>query len=443
MKLTLIKPNIGRREHSLYVDEGRMEPLGLGVLAGLTPPDVEVALYDDRMEKIPYEEPTDIVAITVETYTARRSYEIAREYRERGVRVVLGGMHPTLLPQEGERYADCIVTGDAETVWKDVIADAKNGELKGRYHGVPGVGQCGGTSVRRDLFRGKGYLPITLLQFSRGCHYQCRFCAITRYFDGKNFVRRIDEVLAEVESQKKRLLFFVDDNIASNKIALKELCRALIPMRVAWVSQASLDITGDPELMSLMQASGCMGHVMGFESITPDSLQEACKGANIPQWNLYREQTRILRDHGLQTWAAFTLGYDSDTKESIRATTEFALRHRFALAAFNILMPYPSTPLYEGLEGESRLLYDGCWWLHPDYRFNQAAFMPARMTPDELTDACHCARATFNSIPSLFRRFSDVRLTMRSLRRALAYWGYSTLFRREVFKKHRMRLGLK
>ncbi|WP_250326391.1 cobalamin-dependent protein [Morganella morganii] len=159
MKLILIKPNIGRQEHSLYVDEGRMEPLMLGVLAGLTPPDVEVVLYDDRMEAIPYDEPADLVAITVETFTARRAYEIAAEYRARDVRVVMGGIHATLLPEEVAQHCDSIFTGDAETRWTEMIRDAEKGRLKPRYDAPAGVGQVDhnlcGCLPRRDIFREK------------------------------------------------------------------------------------------------------------------------------------------------------------------------------------------------------------------------------------------------------------------------------------------------
>jgi len=443
MKLTLIKPTIGRREHSLYVDEGRMEPLMLGVLAGLTPPDVEVVLYDDRMESIPYDEPTDLVGITVETYTARRAYEIAKEYRDRGVPVIMGGMHVSLLPGEAKEHADSIFIGDAETAWKDVIADARNKLLKPQYYGPPGVAQIGGVLPRRDLYKGKGYLPMSLMQFSRGCRFACRFCAVTQYFDKKHYLRRIDEVLTEIESQERKFLFFIDDNIASNRIALKELCHALIPMNVQWISQASLDVTKDPELMKLMERSGCWGNVMGFESITAASLRDAKKSPNISGFAHYEQEVRILREHGMQTWAAFTLGYDHDTIKSIEDTVDFALQSKFTLAAYNILMPYPGTPLYKMLDEQNRLLYGGKWWLHPEYRFNQAAFVPTLMSPDELTAACHAARTRFNSFPSLVQRFSDWKTNLRSLSRALSFWRYTLLFRKELYKKHGMRFGLK
>lgn len=443
MKVTFIKPTIGRKEHSLYVDEGRMEPLMLGVLAGLTPEDVEVVLYDDRMEVIPYDEQTDLAAITVESYTARRAYEIAAEYRRRGVKVIMGGMHVTLLPEEAMAHADSVFIGDAETLWAQVVKDAQNGKLQRVYRAAPGIAQLGGTLPRRDIYKGKGYLPLSLMQFSRGCRFSCSFCAVSEYFGRKHYIRCIDDVLREIEQQERRFLFFVDDNIASDTGMLKELCRALISMKVRWISQASLDITQDAELMRLMADSGCLGHVMGFESITPASLRDAKKSPNIPGFANYRREVEVLRDHSMQIWAAFTLGYDSDTYASVLDTMEFALKNRFTFAAFNILMPYPGTPLYKKLQNEGRLLYDGKWWLHPEYRFNQAAFVPQNMTPDELTEACHLARKKFNSLPSLCYRFSDVKTNLSSLWRAAAYWRYTTLFRKEVYKKHGMRFGLK
>lgn len=415
----------------------------LGVLAGLTPPDVDVVLYDDRMESIPFDEPTDLVAITVETYTARRAYEIAAEYRNRGILVILGGMHVALLPEEAKLHADSIFIGDAETAWAQVIQDARHHALKPQYYGPPGPAQIGGIIPRRDLYHGKGYLPMSLMQFSRGCRFACSFCAVSQYFDKKHYLRRIDEVVAEVEAQNRKFLFFIDDNIASNQDALKELCHALIPLKVQWISQASLDVTHNRELMGLMERSGCWGNVMGFETITPASLRDAKKSPNIPGFSHYTREVEVLRDHGMQTWAAFTLGYDHDTRESIEATVDFALKSKFTFAAYNILMPYPGTPLYRMLAEQNRLLFDEKWWLHPEYRFNQAAFSPALMTPDELTNACHSARTRYNSIPSLMTRFSDWGTNLRSISRALSFWRYTLLFRKELYKKHGMRFGLK
>ncbi len=156
----------------------------------------------------------------------------------------------------------------------------------------------------------------------------------------------------------------------------------------------------------------------------------------------YKKQIEIIRNYGLQLWAAFTLGHDWDTRESIERTLEFAVENRFCFAAFNILVAYPNTPLYRKLEAERRLLYDGKWWLPPEYRFNHACFQPARMSPEELTEVCFKARAGFNSIPSVIRRAFDFKTNMRSPYRLGVYLTYNPLFRNEVFKKHGMKFGL-
>ena len=445
MKITFIMPNIGRQDHSLYVDEARMEPLSLGVLAGLTPADVECVLYDDRCEEIPYDEPTDLVAISIEIYAARRAYEIAAEYRARGVPVILGGAHPTLFAEECYPHADSVYLGDGEFRWAEVVEDARHGRLKPVYHAKVGVAQPGGVLPRRDLFKGKGYLPITLMQFSRGCRFACDFCAVSAYFNKTQYIRPTREVLDEIRSQDRKLIFFVDDNFLSNQEAAKSFLRDLIPMKIRWVSQASLDMTNDLELMDLLARSGCLGNVIGFESISPQSIKLMRKAApnmiGQQSWDCYQRQVEVLRDYHLQTWATFTLGHDFDTVESIKATHEFAMRNRFCFAAYNILMPYPGTPLYDRLNREGRLLWGGKWWLHPEYRFNQAAFIPKNMSPDELTDVIWQCRDQWNRPRSIFYRMWDFKTHMSSFRRLALYLAYNPLYAKESYKKQGMLFG--
>lgn len=444
MKVTLIKPNIGRREHSLYVDEARMEPLQLGVLAALTPKDVEVVLYDDRMEKIPFDEETDLVAITVETFTARRAYEISAEYRKRGVKVLIGGMHVKLIPEEVIEHCDCIIIGDAEPVWEEMINDLLNHQLKQRYEGIQPTCPQQNIITRRDFFEGKGYLPITLLQFSRGCNHSCNFCASSVYFHAKHYCRPVEDVIKEIQSQKRKFLFFVDDNIVCNREKAKELFRALIPLKVHWVSQGSIDMLKDEELMRLMVKSGCLGLVIGFESINPESIEQMNKSSNkTGSGNLYESEIKQLRKWGLQTWAAFTVGHDADTVESIRATCDFAIKNKFTFAAFNILMPYPNTELYHKLEKEGRLLYDQKWWLHEEYRFNYASIVPKNMTAEELTEISFDCRRRFNKWSSIVHRAFEFHTNMRTPYRFLTYLIYNPLFKKEVYKKQGMRFGLK
>ncbi len=442
MKIALIRPNIGRLDHSLFVDEARMEPLELAVLAGLTTDDHEVRLVDDRVEAIDYDKPVDLVAVSVQTFTARRAYEICAEYRNRGVRVVIGGMHVGLAPDEAADHADAIVTGDAEAVWTEVVTDAACGRLKPRYESGIGIPHPH-SFPDRTIYGKRKYLPVTLLQFGRGCRYRCDYCATGAYARGAFHHREIDRVVEEIARQDRRYLFFVDDNIVANPTAAKELFRELEGLKVRWVSQASIDMTRDEELMSRMKKSGCLGNVIGFESLDSRNLESVGKRVNSPgAAGGYRFEIEVLREYGLQTWAAFTLGYDYDTVDSINRTLDFSLEHRFAFAAFNILMPYPGTRFYTKLASDRRLLFDGRWWLHPEYRFNHAAFIPRLMTPDDLTDVGFRCRSVFNSPGSIIRRALDLKTNMRSLLKFGIYALYAPLFRRETFKKQGMRFGL-
>jgi radical SAM superfamily enzyme YgiQ (UPF0313 family) len=256
-------------------------------------------------------------------------------------------------------------------------------------------------------------------------------------------VRDVEEVVAEIQSQPRRDLFFVDDNLIADHEAAKTLFRALAPLHVRWVSQASVDQVRDPELMALMVKSGCLGNVIGFESLDARNLEQMHKGVDTAGFDRYASTVRTLRQHHLQTWAAFLLGYDHDTPESIEAQCDWAIEQRFTFAAWNVLMPYPGTPLYARLAEEGRLLYDGRWWLHPDYRFNAAAFRPARMSADELTEAAWRCRRRWNSPGSIARRILDRDTNLRSATRLALYLLYNPLFRRESLKRQGLLLGLR
>ncbi len=441
MKVTLIKPNIGRKDEKKFIDGGRMEPLQLGILGALTPPDIEVVLHDDRIESIPFDDPTDMVAITVEAFTARRAYEIADAYRDRGVPIVMGGMHPTLAPEEVSMHADAVCLGDAEPVWEEIVNDARHHRLRKTYKSAS-VTSLDGVIARRDLFKGKGYLPMSLTQFSRGCRHACEYCATSVYFKQQHFHRNPVEVVREVESLDRQLVFFVDDNIVSNRTAAKRLFKELIPLRIKWIGQATISMTHDRELMDLMARSGCIGNVLGFESIDRLNLKAMAKEANLEMSPGYREEIQILRDYGLQTWAAFTLGHDHDGSDTAERILEYCITNRFSFAAFNVLVPYPGTPLYRRLESEGRLLFNGRWWLHPKYRFNYASFIPRGMTPVELTESSYRARSGFNKYSSIIKRAQDLKTNARSPRRLALHLGYNLLVRREVFKKQGMYMGL-
>jgi radical SAM superfamily enzyme YgiQ (UPF0313 family) len=441
MRIAFIKPNMGLVNGSPYFDNGRMEPLTFAVLAGLTPAEHEVHLFDDRFERLPYGQGFELVALNTEVYTARRAYEIAARFRAEGARVVLGGFHTTMLPEESLRHADAIVTGDAEVVWTELLRDAAAGRLKSRYDGqAGGSGALEGVTTDWSIFSDKHYLPVRLTQFSRGCFNQCEYCATGNIYHRSHRCRSVREVVAELERQAARFVFFVDDNIVADKEQARALFAALVPLKIRWFGQADLSFATDPEFMDLMLRSGCCGLVIGFESLDRSRLEQMGKNCNLG-FDSYDPLVESIARSGLLTWAAFLLGYDGETPETVKATCDWALSKKFAFAAFNILMPYPGTPFYARMAAEGRLLYDGCWWLHDDYRFGMPGFRPSHCSPEELAAACLEARRRHSAVRSIARRVFDTRTHLRTPWSLATYLAYNPLFRDEMLKKHGMVLG--
>jgi len=441
MRITFIKPNMGLVDGEPYHDTGRMEPLTFAVLKGLTPPEHETVLFDDRFEAIPYDEPTDLVAINTEIYTARRAYEIADAFRARGVRVVLGGYHTTMIHEESAAHADAVLLGDAEESWPRLLDDAKRGQLAPVYRAAarpPAL--LRGIKTDWSVFAGKSYLPVRLTQFSRGCYNHCEYCATGSIYQRRFHHRPVDELVGELAADGSKMVFFVDDNIIGDKPAAVELFTALKPLRLKWFSQADLSFATDPGLMALMLESGCVGLVVGFESLNRANLTEMNKNCNLRHEG-YDELVEKMRAAGLLIWAAFLLGYDHDTVTSVKDTCDWALSKKFAFSAFNIIMPYPNTTYYERMRQQGRLRYDGRWWLHDDYRFGQTGIVPKNCSPEELAQACHEARMRHSSVPQIIRRAFDRKTHMKDLWSLMMYFAYNPVFRREMVKKDAMGLG--
>ena len=439
-KITFVHPCIGRRPGQAYMRTWQMEPLPVAVLAGLTPGDVDVAFFDDRLEAIPYEDTTDLVAISTEVYTAKRAYQIASEYRQRGVPVVMGGFHATLFPEEVARYAETVVLGEAEETWGQVIDDYRHGTARKTYRAERRP--CAGISVapRRGVYAGKRYLPIGLVEAGRGCRFTCEFCAIQTFYRATHQRRPVAAIVDEVRAIKDRsqLIFFVDDNFVADRAAATELLEALVPLRIRWVSQASINTARDPELLRLLAASGCRGLLIGFESLEPENLRQMGKAVNLVQDD-FEEAMANLRRHRIRIYGTFVFGYDHDTPATFESALHFAVRHGLYLCGFNHLVPMPGTPLYRRLQQEGRLLYDA-WWLDEGYSYNTVPHRPALMSPEEIRAHCLRARRRFYSLPSTVRRVlhPSNRSDWTMFR---AFFGLNLLHRFEVGKRDALPLG--
>ncbi len=394
---------MGHRAGESYIRSWQMEPLPVAVIAGLTPNDVEVSFYDDRTETIPYEETTDAVVMSVETYTAKRAYQIASDYRRRGIPVIMGGFHPTLVPQEAERYAEAIVIGEAEGVWMRVIDDLRHGTLQKRYQSdVRPLLQR--NFIDRTIFEGKSYLPIRLIESGRGCRFPCTFCAIQSFFERTYRARAFENVVEEILSLKDstKLFFFIDDNFAADIEAAKDLLRALIPLNIRWVTQMSINAAHDEEFLQLLVLSGCKLVLIGFESMEEKNLRQMRKSFNTMNGGYLRALANLHR-HKIGVYGTFVFGFDHDTSQSFDNALRFAIEQNLYIAAFNHLTPFPGTPLYDQLKGEERLRFDA-WWMDDAYRYNDVPFHAASIPHAEITERCVNARRQFYSWRSIAKR---------------------------------------
>ena len=438
-RILFIMPSVGRKNDQPYVKSWKMEPLPIAALSALTPGGrFDKMFADDRIEPIPYEQDVDAVAITSETYTARRAYQIAARFRARGVPVILGGFHTTLLPDEAAEHADAIVIGEAEGIWNDLLDDLLAGRLRPRYQSVQPA-ELRHRFPDRGIYGGKKYIDLAMLETSRGCRYACEFCSISAFFKQQWRQRPIDDVVEEIERARKRNWFFVDDNIGSAPERLEELLKALLPLRIRWVGQISIEITNHPHLLRLMKQSGCAGVLIGFESINPANLEQMGKGINRSVSDYETAIANLRRNH-LSVYGTFVFGYDNDTRRTFEETFSFAVRNKLFFAAFNHLVPFPGTPLYQRLENENRLLHEA-WWLNADYRFGDIAFQPKQLSPDELGALCLEYRARFYSLGSILRRGMDLQANCHSLFMTTIFYAQNFGSQRDVHLRQELPLG--
>jgi len=393
MKLELIAP--GWKSGLWDVKWLRLPPLSLATIAALTPDDVEVDIVDENVQPVNFNNRADIVGISAMTPLAPRAYEIADEFRHRGVPVVLGGVHPSLLPDEAIQHADAVLIGEAEAVWGDVISDFQNRGLKRFY-------RCDKPPLenlpvpRRDLFNRGDYFTLNTIQATRGCPYNCDFCAVSRLYGHAYRYRPVEDVARDVSSFKGKFMSFLDDNIFGNPRYAKELFKAIAQYGMKWTSQASL--TKDEELLKLAGESGCMSLFVGFESISTAGLEEIHKKHNMMVD--YREAVTLAHDYGIGIFGGFILGLDSDTPDVFKQTLDFVNDIGVDCAQFTLLTPYPGTKLYEKLEKEGRI-FDRNW---SHYDCAHVVFEPKQMTADELQQGFYWAFDQFYSSRSILKR---------------------------------------
>jgi radical SAM superfamily enzyme YgiQ (UPF0313 family) len=411
-----------------------LEPLPLAILSALTPADIDRTMLDDRIEGIPPHASADLVALSVDTFSARRAYQLAAEFHARGARVVMGGAHPTLCPDEAAQFADAVVRGDAEDTWPRVLSDARAGTLRRCY--TSARAPITGYRVDRRIYGERRYGKLRLVQSGRGCVHDCDFCSVRAIYGNAVRARPRASLVAEMAAEPARLWFFADDNLFTDLEQGAALCSAIKPLGVRWACQTGLDIAGNPAFAPLLAGSGCKAVLCGFESVNADNLRQMGKG-----WTRlhgeYEQQVAVLRDHGIMVYGTFVFGYDADAPDTIRAALDFSLRAKLFMANFNPLMPFPGTALYDRLRREGRLVRER-WWLSPEYRFGQGLFRPRGMSAGELEAGCYGAKTEFNRAANLLRRAFDGGANRDNPE---LFWLANVASRREIHRKQGGRLG--
>ncbi|MGQ9675142.1 MAG: B12-binding domain-containing radical SAM protein [Chloroflexota bacterium] len=404
MRLLLVAPS---RSEALVVAGRKMSmapPMNLGIVASLTPPHWDVEIADENIQTLDYDAKVDLVGITATTKTASQAYSIAGGFRRRGVPVVLGGIHPSTLPEESCAHADAVVVGEAENVWPRLIQDFENGRLERIYRSSQLAAPESIPVPRRDLFKSKGYLTIDTVSTTRGCPYACSFCTVSRVFGQAFRLRPLDAVLREIDHLQAKTVYFIDDNIVGNPRYAKDLFRALTPRKIRWAGQSSISLARDQDLLRLAAASGCMGLFIGFESIDTESLRQVGKKANVVAD--YEAAVKRMHQHGLAVFGAFIFGFDEDDEGVFERTVQFARRAKLEGAQFNTLTPYPGTGIFAQLQKEGRLLTTD--WSR--YNMSDVVFAPKKMSPETLRQGHDWAWREFYSLPSILDRLPLLRL---------------------------------
>jgi len=415
----LLNPFYPKDPHASFGKHVLTPSLALTSIAASTPPEWTVAYWDENLLQGP--PPADpfpaVVGITVHLTFARRAFALARWYRERGARIVLGGLHVLSSPEECAPHADALAMGEGVQLWAAILRDAERGNLRKSYEGSYQRPFREDPAPRRDILPRGQFLTTTSLIATRGCHNRCGFCYLsTEGLHQPYMVRDVDQVAAEFAADGQPYAVFIDNNLGSRPLYLRELCHRLRPLEKIWSAAVSIDVTDDPALVREMALAGCTGVFVGFESLHPENLTDARKKS--PRPDDYARRVALLHDHGIQVNASFVLGFDHDRPDVFERTVEWIESNRLECSTFHILTPYPGTPLYAQMRREGRLLTED----FDLYDTAHVVFRPRHMSPDELARGyAFCYERLFSHRSIWRRRPSDPRAVLPYLAMSYLY----------------------
>ena len=377
MKILLIKPKWYLENAPYKYNEViRFPPVNLGIIAALSEGH-DVEIVDEDEEEIPFHKTYDVVGITVVAFTANRAFEISERFRDSKTKTILGGIHPSLVPNECIKHADSVVIGEVEYQWKRILKDIKENELKRFYDCSKDMVKMDNIPIpRRDLYK-KRYI-FEAIQTTRGCTNKCKFCYLNDVPWSKFRKRNIQEVIDEIKSIKTKNIIFLDDNLFLDKEYAKKLFYAMIPLKKMWWAQAPTNISDDPELIRLMKKSGCYAVAVGFQSINQDSLNSLNVLNN--NVNNYKKLIDLLHKNNIMVQSFFMFGFDNDTKEIFKNTVNIIKKLDIDDAYLYILTPYPGTKIYKELDKQGKIIDKD----YSRYNWYNCIFQPKNMTPDEI-----------------------------------------------------------
>ncbi|MBP8784457.1 MAG: B12-binding domain-containing radical SAM protein [Synergistaceae bacterium] len=431
MKITFIRPSMAGEQSA-----DALPPLAFMILSSLTPSCVDIEFFDERIEDLPLAIDSDVVCFSVEVFSAKRASLLASKYKKQnpGIKIIMGGFYPTACPDEAKEFADSIIIGDAEPVWEQVIKDLENNELKGQYVSSNSY-MLPFSKMDKSIFANKNYFKIGVVQWKRGCAFNCNFCSIHSFYKSCILEREIDDVIEEIKHMKEKVIFITDDNLLHDKVKMKEFLGKLTPLKKKWACQVSINVTNDDELLGLMAKSGCIVMLIGFESLNKENLMEIGKKQNIA-CNDYESAIKSIYSHGIMIYATFIFGYPHDNLESFDEVYEFAMKHKFLIANFNPLMAMPSTDLYDELKAKGELVNEK-WWISEEYCYGDAMHYPKNFSSEQLAASCKRLRYKFYSKQSIFKRMWN----LVNLRYLPIFLLINIVLAVEIKRKQRVKLG--